>query len=243
MKTLLIPDIHLRHQQVDKIIKHEAADKVIFLGDHFDQLKDSPAQNRQAALWVKARMKQHPEDVWIWGNHDVHYAFNARCTQCSGYSGQKDTLINLVMGYEDWSNFVFYHWLDGRTLVSHGGLAKHHLATKPEHLTIKEWLALESVQALALLRQENSHWIYSAGYRRGGRIPKGGLTWLDWHAEFESVPGIDQIVGHSVISVPDCILDPDSINYNLDTNGNHYGIWDGTKLTTKYAPDEILRWS
>jgi hypothetical protein len=35
------------------------------------------------------------------------------------------------------------------------------------------------------------------GYARGGSSPFGGLYWCDWFREFEPVPGVKQIVGHT----------------------------------------------
>ncbi len=40
--TLILPDLHLKVEQADKIIKHVGADKIICVGDVFDDFGDNP---------------------------------------------------------------------------------------------------------------------------------------------------------------------------------------------------------
>ena len=70
MKTVIIPDIHHHISQVKLILLHEAPDKVVFLGDWFDDFFDTPEMSADTAIWLMKRMDRHPEDVFIWGNHD-----------------------------------------------------------------------------------------------------------------------------------------------------------------------------
>lgn len=238
MMTLLIPDVHLRHKSVEMIIKHEDPDKVIFMGDHFDQFGDNEADNRKAAMWIVTRMKAFPKDDWIWGNHDTSYGWTSRYTKCSGYDFHKDVAINNIMGRENWDRFKFHVWLDDKTLVSHAGLHPVH-ACKDRDVSLPDWLEQSEKFAIKALRNEQRHWMFAAGQARGGMEPKGGINWLDWNVEFEPIDGINQIVGHTVVREPSLKEGKDSWNYNLDTNGNHYGIWDGKKLKIVYARDEV----
>ena len=242
MMTLIIPDVHLRYEHVDKILKHEAPDRAIFLGDHFDQFDDDEQQNKKAAQWIKDRQNTHPEDEWLWGNHDTSYAFSNRYTKCSGYDFHKDAAINSVLSRKEWDRFKFYTWLDDKTLLSHAGLHPYYLTRKDPKDSIKDWLAQEAKTAYMTMCNNGGHWMYGAGYARGGSQPKGGVNWLDWNQEFTPIKGLNQVVGHTVVRAPGYKEAEDSWNYNLDTCNSHYGVWNGKQLKVNYAPDEIREW-
>lgn len=238
--SLIIPDIHLRHYKVQKIIDHEKADQVVFLGDHFDDFGDSAILNYGAAQWVKARMAAHPEDVFIWGNHDTHYAFPFRYNCCSGYTPDKEAAVKSVLGAKEWDRFVFHHWL-GPYLCTHAGLATHY-AKRVKNF--KKWMAEKEEEAQLALRSSNAHWVFGAGKARYGCQPAGGLTWLDWRREFQAIRGLNQIVGHTIVNDVKRIVGEQSINYNLDTNNEYYGLYNHKtkKLEFKHSADEVPRW-
>lgn len=240
----LIPDIHLRHNQVDKILKWEEPDYSIFLGDHFDQFNDSADQNRKAAMWIKARQQTHPKDQWIWGNHDVSYAYDSFYTRCSGYTADKDLAINAILTRENWDKFQWYTLLGNNTLVSHAGLHEYFASRKKEEDSVVDWLKHEAKIATMSISAGGSHWMYRAGQARGGSQPFGGINWLDWNDEFNPIPGINQVVGHTVVHRPGYKESAEGCwNHNLDTNSQHYGLWNGNSVVVKYAPDEISGWN
>ncbi len=252
---LIIPDIHLRFRLVDQILKHEQPEQAIFLGDHFDNFNDNPDINRQAALWIKSRMATHPNDIWLWGNHDLSYAFNSRFTSCSGYTHLKHTLINDVLRPTDWERFKFYHWLGDNWLISHAGL---HPCYVIDETTIHGYKSLDAIKAYLIeedkkaqeaIRRSEGHWFFCAGRARGGVLKKGGLTWCDFNHEFNSIPGVNQIFGHTNMyasakennwkNTVGELHQPDSRNYCLDTQNMYYALWCNNEITLKFVPDEL----
>ena len=233
---------------VQKIVDHEKADKVVYLGDWFDEFGDTPGQARQTALWIKARQKTNPEDEWIWGNHDLPYAYPYRIVQCSGNTELKGAAINDVLQPDDWAKFKFHTWV-GPYLCTHAGLHPSHI----EGLDVKnlrEHLATEEKKAITALKNVERHWFYCAGYARGGSKPFGGITWLDFNSEFVSIPGVDQIFGHTDMwgyhrtrkgHIGELHTDK-SKNYCIDTHSMYYARWNGTKLDILYVPDEVPNW-
>lgn len=199
--TLIIPDLHLRWQQAQKIIDSVKADQIIFLGDFFDDFNDDPTSIGEMADWLENSVRQ-PNRIHLYGNHDVHYAYSARHLQCSGYADWKYFAIRDRIDHKHvWDQFKWFHILDGKWLLSHGGLHKFHLPAKIANLhadrpkfmrELEAYLTAESRKAF-----RDGSWFTHAGYSRGGSQRVGGLTWCDFEREFFPVKGLNQIVGHT----------------------------------------------
>lgn len=260
--TLIIPDIHLQWQIADEIIKKVNPNKIIFLGDYFDDYLEDPEQVTDMCDWLNNSV-QLPNRIHLFGNHDQHYAFPYRIFQCSGYRQWKYTLINDLVPRKTWDKLKWYHILDNTFFLCHGGL---HYFNVPEHIKKMYKDRKEMYKALdVFLKKEISHslqhggvgWIFSAGASRGGNQRVGGLTWCDFSREFKPTKGINQIVGHTPqTDINWCILQEDdqmiyrwgnqveltkndinnvekSYNLGLDSSvRNHYAIWDGETIKT-----------
>ena len=207
--------------------------------------------NRKVAIWIKARMLKYPQDIWLWGNHDLHYAFPYRNIICSGFEQAKSLAINDILEPKDWDRFMFYCWMDD-WLLSHGGLHPSWMQGKVSDLP--DYLEEEAIKARRAAHVGERHWFFRAGRARWGSAPFGGLLWLDFNDELVPIPGLNQIVGHTPLCYhPDgtVMLDievgekhgKNSKNYCLDTNNMWYALWNGKDLKFKYAPDEVPNWS
>lgn len=265
MKTLIIPDIHHKRTSVDLILKehYDSVDKVIFLGDFFDAYNDSPVDAKKTAEWLKKKI-QDPKLNFIWGNHDIPYAYPwNQHLYCSGFTIEKSKAISKVMSVEDWSRFVPYVWDQG-FLLSHAGANWNfirRLSSTFKHSTIQlDEIENELAISYKIDKGENlpngtKTILFNAGWDRGGREPAGGLNWGCWSV-FNPVPGLKQIVGHTIQNIPSikyikegmiCSASYDAISYkeineefnldiikgwaiNLDTNSNHYAISEGGDL-------------
>ncbi len=228
MKTLVIPDIHHKVKVVDTILYKEAPDRVIFLGDWFDDFNDDDMLSRTTTAWLTCRMDRHPEDIFIWGNHDTHYGFPSRETMCSGFSEVKMYAIREVMTSRHWDKFKFIHW-EGDWLFSHAGLTAPHIDGAPKD-DLRGWLEWQENQAQIQLRSSRPHWFFQAGVSRGGRAPFGGVNWCDVN-EFLPIDGVNQVFGHTPQPRPWKYdtkrrkkTTVNSDNYCIDTHLWHYGV-------------------
>ncbi len=216
MKTLIFPDVHTRHIFVDEVVKREKPDRVVMLGDFFDQFHDTPSENRKTAKWLKQCGYE-----WCYGNHDVHYAFSNPRMPCSGYEMEKKEAINEVMTHKDWEKGKFFIQVDD-WLCTHAGLHPYHIPMMVPGKSVIDWLWKQECIARARLNTQMEHWFWAAGMARGGSEHRGGILWCDFNMEFEPVPGLNQIFGHTPQAAPAVMAGPEGVNICLDTHLNHY---------------------
>lgn len=207
MKYLIIPDVHNRCDKVERIIESVKADKVIFLGDYFDDFYDDERIISHVAEWFRHSVHQ-PNRIHIVGNHDMHYWFSEnKSLRCSGYEEAKSIAINKIVKKEDWEKLVFFHVLDDKWLLSHAGVHpswidkssfKGNAINESTLPTVKRRLEAEVEQAKKAFYANKMHWFGMPGFSRSHSSPYfGGLTWCDWNDEFSPIRGVHQIVGHT----------------------------------------------
>lgn len=245
MKTLILPDLHLQWEKADKIIKHESADKIVFLGDYFDEYNDNYQMNLVMAEWLKDSLTQ-PNRIHLFGNHDISYAFKHRSYKCSGYEAGKDYAINSVMKEEQWRQLKLYTYVDD-FLCTHAGLHTHFYQVYNKGRSVSKFLADESQLALNDgFNELPARPIFWAGRSRGGTETVGGIVWCD-SSEFVGIHGLNQVFGHTPSNKPfwknfGSPLDKHySRNLALDNYGhsNYYAVHDDqTKdITIKWVGD------
>jgi len=206
MKILILPDVHNRWELAEKTIKAVKPDQTVFLGDYFDDFGDDPHSIADTADWFHHSVNQK-DRIHICGNHDIHYWF-ADCTRvrCSGYDQFKSIAINDLVTPKDWQKLVFYHVLDNKWLLSHGGV--HPFWFSPDKFKPGEIHEYSLAQVTAKLKRDSfqflkaagrceHHWFYTSGFARGPSPYYGGLLWCDWNKEFHPIRGVNQIVGHT----------------------------------------------
>jgi hypothetical protein len=126
-----------------------------------------------------------------------------------------------------WDKVKLFHWLEinGKTwLFTHAGLNSYFVnpvkGMTKEYLTELCEITMDRLNYEGVITE-----LLAAGRRRGGRHPVGGLTWADAR-DFEYIPNINQIFGHTQNYEVRKIVSPDSINFCIDTNLNHIAIVD-----------------
>lgn len=204
MKTLIIGDIHNNWKVAENIIQQIAHDKTVFVGDYFDSWNDSEAMSKETALWLKYSLED-PSRTHLIGNHDIPYIKHSRWTDCPGYTPLKSLFINEVLSVDDWKKLKFFSVVDNKWLVSHSGLHVNHIVTKfsvsssLNLLDLERWLERETEKAWKDLMDGTFHWFFSKGQYRSDKDNSlyGGLLWQDWTVEFQGIPDINQIVGHT----------------------------------------------
>jgi hypothetical protein len=235
MKTVIVPDVHNKVKKVERILLKEVPDRVIFLGDWFDDFGDTVEDNQATARWLVNRMDKHPEDIFLWGNHDTHYANPCRETVCSGFTKDKHIGITDMMSLKHWDRFDFIFW-EGQWLFSHAGVTAPHFSGAPKD-DLKGWLENQQMQAQMRLRSSKPHWFFQAGMARGGRAPFGGVNWCDI-TEFIPTDNVSQVFGHTPRREPWKYdtnrrnkVTVNSENYGIDTHLEYYGVLVDGKFT------------
>lgn len=205
-KILIVPDVHLHHEQAEKIISKEKPDEIIFLGDAFDDFDDTPQMVYETSEWFKWSLNQKNRSH-IYGNHEIHYRFpNATNNRCGGYEQYKSITINDIVKPDDWNKLKFFHVLDNKWLLSHGGIHPYwidpvkfreegEVSITLDKLVSK--LEQDTKECVKLLEENRYNWICIAGFSRSRSPFVGGLLWLDFGQEFHPIRGIHQIVGHT----------------------------------------------
>jgi len=212
---LIIPDIHNKIDRAETIIKNAGADKVIFLGDYFDDFGDSHIDARKTAKWLKESLNKENR-IHLWGNHDVCYAFpNNPYTRCTGFTESKNKAVQEELTEKEWSKLKFFHFEQG-FLFTHAGLHSSYFPENNEDIDV--FLNKESDYAFRLLKKNKSHYFFRAGYSRGGQIPFGGIIWCDFLREFIPNDNAKQIFGHTPQRIP--TLKGNSLC--IDTHLMHY---------------------
>lgn len=241
MRTLIIPDVHDKITAARRIVDRVPHDRLIFLGDFFDDFPTGVDDARATAQFVKEMLDSGAE--LLMGNHDLSYGWGRsdRRYRCSGYAADKCTAIHEVLGPDDWAKFKLHAWIEGSRrpwLVTHAGIDYRFVfALIEEDRGIVEVVDHLCAAALATLGAPTMrvHSLLSAGYDRGGSNAKGGLVWCDWRS-LSLPPGIDQLVGHTPGRAPrveDCM---DAIGVCIDTHLRHYAVVeDGTMQVEEVA--------
>jgi hypothetical protein len=209
MRTLIVPDIHNRIERADHWLESQSYDRVVFLGDYFDDFGDNARDARKTALWLRNRMDA-TDDVFLLGNHDIAYMFPRRDEfYCSGFTKAKAKAIREILKPEHWRRLKLAHEEQG-WLLSHAGF---HPVWIEEPVVAK--ILLRCREAMERTATGNMDPILDAGVDRGGWLPFGGPLWMDW-GSLAPIPGINQIVGHTPGAAVRERSTKESRNYCLD---------------------------
>lgn len=174
MKWLVVGDLHGQHEIAQAALDTDYP--VVFIGDYLDSFKRS-VDDQIITLRLVLNAVRRDKAVALRGNHELSYWLpNA---QCSGYKAATQLHFNdLVKDFEMLTRD--YVWVEG-FLISHAGVSQHILDLYD--LSLEEYL--------------HRGRFGDVGYSRGGLSPVGGLYWCDWRYDFEPVPDVKQIVGHT----------------------------------------------
>ena len=198
-RILVLADPHQDVNKLDRIIKAEAADEVVCLGDWFDSFfLDAPYHVENTCKSLINFLNKENCHTLI-GNHDLHYFYPSKYTICSGYANDKRDYIDDIFGSlknHIAKKFKWYIQIDN-FLCTHAGVSSAHFFPYLKVNKISDWLDNEGHVADLRLQTDQPHWFYGAGKARSGKLDKGGIVWLDFNSEFEPIEGLKQIVGHT----------------------------------------------
>ncbi|MDQ8204078.1 metallophosphoesterase [Pelagicoccus sp. SDUM812003] len=248
--SLVIPDIHQNILWTESILQAEAdsVDRIIFLGDYFDPKLPCAATAEETAIYISSLKDRFQENrfTFLVGNHDLPYLYDIQQHalgkpvwknpySCNAYDPDNTRGISQALSkrfLESLEPLTLAHgWL-----ISHAGVHEYHLESyegSPEESFARYRDELRS--KLKSLPSDRDVALAGVGPARGGIDAFGGVTWLDWHGEFEDTLPWPQIVGHTILEKPD----RNERSWNLDTRAGHYGILSDSDLKVKPFAKEL----
>ena len=119
-KIIIIPDIHNDYLTAEKIIKKENPDRIVFLGDYFDDFHDIIQDAKNTAKWLKKSLQQENR-IHLIGNHDLSYMADNPNLKCTGYRIEKHREIKKY--HIDWNKLKIHCWIDDKWLCTHAGFS------------------------------------------------------------------------------------------------------------------------
>lgn len=235
-KILIFADIHQNIETVKKIVESESADINICLGDWFDSFDFDDDKNvENTASYLKNVYLKNPNNITLFGNHDLHYFFDNKYVFCSGYEDRKRDIVKKVLADEKAfivESFSWFVFVDDY-LCTHAGLHKNFIPPALNKEDLYDYLNIQSNDANIKIRTKQPHWFYQAGRARGGSQEKGGIVWLDFDQEFFPIKNLSQIVGHTYRRKNKAQAYGKTDNYCIDTNLNEYLVIQNGKLQVK----------
>jgi len=230
-KTLIIPDIHNDYPTAEKIIKKENPDKIIFLGDYFDDFYDTVKDAANVAKWLVKSLQQKSR-IHLIGNHDLSYMTNNPSLKCTGYDTGKHEEIK--KHDIDWSMLKMHYWLNYDWLCTHAGFSNDFFMQQHtiKSDTIQKVLDFSKKDLEKIHDVNYDHSFFQVGFARGGSNVVGGTLWCGYE-EFEDILGINQIFGHTRGNSVRHSKTENSEHYCIDTGLHHYAVYQKGKMKIK----------
>lgn len=199
MKTLVWSDVHNRTGMLETVLKNlgDGFDNRVFLGDWFDNFGDNVTDAMITARCLK-KLLEDPKNLFCEGNHDTAYRFGNQASYCPGWTKEKHKGVTSILGYNDWQKFELCHFVNG-FLCSHAGVHERTFQHPIKGITV-DGIKEDCQKAVDAMRSNIIHPAYYDGYGLGGS-KLGGITWLRWNW-FRPIPGLNQIVGHTICTQP-----------------------------------------
>lgn len=182
--TIIVGDLHGQPEIARAVLKATTGHyKVVFVGDYLDSFTRTPYEQFDTITTVVGAARFEPERVTaLLANHERSYLYDE---PCAGWNRHTQELVDY---YRDVfrETLVDYTWV-GDILVTHAGVSLRALPYRPD---VEDFRPL--VESFLTSPHRNS-----VGRARGGSEPVGGIYWCDFDSEFEPVPGIRQVFGHT----------------------------------------------
>jgi hypothetical protein len=208
MNIIALGDIHNNTVSAQKIVeRYENTHKIVCVGDYFDSFTGDDAE--ATAYWLKDFINK-PNTVALIGNHDLPYSPYGKIRThpssvwrvfypCSGYTSEKDEIINSVLTKEDWAKVKTFHYENG-WLFTHAGVHPYWFEHPVIGMTIDHVIGILHKTEDAYRTLNWTPILGEAGIYRGGRSKVGGILWHDHQREAEPIQGINQIYGHTPLT-------------------------------------------
>jgi hypothetical protein len=198
MRVLHIFDVHEELATLKAILeKYEpTVDHTVFHGDFLDSHMSGHSAMPGVKMmdWLKTAIYE-PKRDFLFGNHDIQYAFNCPALFCGGFHETKYAEGKNILSPADWDKFKLFVMDGTGWLCSHAGI--HEKMLHPVKGFDVDYLHREEKECFETLKQGRIHWMVGAGASRGGRFDKGGINWQDFKDDFVPTEGVRQLFGHT----------------------------------------------
>ena len=203
MKIAAIPDPHGSHHWEATAADIDMYDKIVFLGDYFDNWENQWPDQMNNFKSIIAFKLLHLDKVEILiGNHDNAYLIDE---PCSGH--QKLHAYDIREAIKEYKEVINAVWVHEKTIFSHAGVSRY-------------WLEEDDFELMDLNRlwhfdPQSFDWIGPNAY--GDNIKEGPL-WIRPNSLKKShIKGYNQVVGHTEISeyteVETALVDGDQLYF------------------------------
>ncbi len=235
-RTLIFADLHEPDDNVigriEAVIADDKPDRVVFLGDYFDRFDDESVEGiRRTAEWLRESLCD-PRRTHLFGNHDLPYFFRSDAASCPGWSVEKQSEFDRILGAEFAPQFAFFAMIDG-WLLTHAGLAAKWVpeVVRDSSHHVGKWLDKESANARMSYFFGAGHWFSARGVERGGYCDAGGILWCDF---CEKKWAGRQIFGHTPGHVPRAVGASICLDTNIGGKADWYALIEGGELVAKH---------
>lgn len=227
-KLLILPDIHNKYRKAEEIIKYEEPDRILFLGDYFDDFGDTVKDADDTSRWLADSLNTKNRTHLI-GNHDLSYMTDNPELKCTGYTTDKHEVIcnNKI----PWDKMLLFCQVDD-WLCTHAGLSLEFYIQHKTADTVWEFLEKSRHDLKKIDDVTYAKIFFQVGSSRGGTDSVGGILWCDY-GEFTDIPGIKQIFGHTRGNSVRYKKTVDSEHYCIDTMLNHYAIYENSTMQVR----------
>jgi predicted MPP superfamily phosphohydrolase len=212
MKICVIPDVHGSHHWEKIVPKKDNYDKIVFMGDYFDEWTNVwPDQMMNFCKILKFKKDYDKVDI-LWGNHDTSYFLKEHCSGfqplhkieiCSMLNRNQFHLRSIVE-YDGW-------------LFAHGGVSEQWM----KKCGIKD---IHNINNLFMERPNFFRWVGPNSF--GNNLAEGPF-WIRPEALIKTaVAGYNQVLGHTELSDSPKSLksDNDTTLLFIDSNNHDHII-------------------
>lgn len=198
-KVLVIPDTHLKPKifdLADKIMRDHEVDYAVQLGDNLDDFYCRDDQYRRHYTRMVAFYCEHPETIWLWGNHEASYILNRPVTG-NIYAGKEYAQL-----YQKNFRPRFVH-LDGKVVFSHAGIFQEFIDNNNLSgckTAIELIDGINKLELLAFWCDDSPLWARS---QYDELTPPGvlnGCLQIVGHTPLGSITKIDEVVSTDIFS-------------------------------------------
>ena len=223
-------------------------DYIVFLGDYFDCFETPDNKEYFGVQAVSEWLNQTSHElgnkaIWLCGNHDIayHSSYIPNTTRirqnqfynCSGWTSSKASTINKYLDPSFFSNMELCCQVNGFTLSHAGFHTTHFQPNSTEHQNVQRLYDDWELTKQAFFNRA-FHWIWDVGSYRGGDSIVGSPVWLEWSVEFEDIPLLPQIVGHT----DDRVHRQRGNSYCIDANRTTYCVLEPQKTRPSFYVTE-----